>query len=110
MKRFVLSALALGALVFAARADDNSAGTALVTNNHGGYNVVQPGAQSAAVVLPFFGSHGYAAHVIAQSHTEKPKFILKPVVQDVGHGQKIVVYKRIYFATAEDAEAAKAKQ
>ena len=104
----------MGVLVFAARADDNAAtsgsGTALVTNNHGGYNVVQPGAQGGAVVLPFFGSHGYAAHVIAVAHTEKPKFILKPVVEDVGHGQKIVVYKKIYYATAEDAEAAKAQQ
>jgi hypothetical protein len=107
MKRFVLSAFALGALASAVCADEN-AGTALVTNNHGGYNVVQPGAQAAA--LPFFGSHGYAAHVVQEARTgEKPKFILVPVAEDVGHGQKVIVYKKIYFATAEEAAAAKAK-
>ncbi len=84
-------------------------GTALVPNNHGGYNVVQPGARP--VTIPFFGSNGYAAHVIAQSHNEKPKFFLKAVgVQDDGHGSKHQIYKKIWFATAEDAEAARLAQ
>lgn len=87
-------------------ANDPNSGTVLVTNNHGGYNVTQPGASAASI--PFFGAHGYASHAIAESH-EKPKFILRPVAEDVGHGGKVIVYKRIYFATAEEAEAAKSK-
>jgi len=86
-------------------ADGSAAGTALVSNNHGGYNVTEPGARHGS--LPFFGTHGYATKVIAESH-EPPKFILVPVVEDVGHGGKVVVFKKIYFATAEEAAAAKA--
>lgn len=119
----------LAAALTAARANDgdSSTGTALVTNNHGGYNVVEPSAAqptSALITnnhggynvvnpsiqhnsLPFFGTHGYATKVIAEAHDEKPKFILVPVVEDVGHGSKIVVFKRVYFATAEEAEQAK---
>ena len=111
MKLQFTSALAFASLLFLAAGasanDDDSgapAGTALVPNNLGGYNVVQPGAH--AVSIPFFGTQGYAAGVIAHSH-DKPKFILVPVIEDVGHGSKITVYKRIYFATAEEAEAAK---
>jgi hypothetical protein len=108
MKLPIIAALSLAALPAAAFAnDDNSGGTALVPNNHGGYNVIEPGAKGFSI--PFFGVHGFAVHVIAESRAEKPKFILVPVVEDVGHGNKIVVYKRIYFATAEEAEAAKAK-
>jgi len=103
-----LTVLALGALAAGANANDNNGGTALVPNNHGGYNVVQPGASS--ISIPFFGSHGYAAHVIEQAHTEKPKFILVPGVQDDGHGNPHAVYKKIRFATAEEAEAARLKQ
>jgi hypothetical protein len=93
-------------LALCARADDNpNPGTSLVPNNHGGYNVVQTGGRP--ISLGFFGSQGYAAKVIAESRAEKPRFILRPVVEDVGHGSKIVVFKRVYFATAEEAEAAK---
>jgi hypothetical protein len=84
---------------------DNSSGTSLVPNNHGGYNVIEGNAPPPAI--PFFGSHGFATKVIAQSH-DKKSFILVPVVQDDGHG-KHTVYKRVYFATPEEAEAAKAK-
>jgi len=98
--------LAMALLVPCAFADDSNPGTVLVPNNHGGYNVTQLGA--APVSIPFFGKHGYAAKVIAESH-EKPKFILVPTTEDVGHGGKIVVYKKIYFATAEEAEAARLK-
>lgn len=95
-------------LAVCARADDSAPpGTTLVPNNHGGFNVVQTG--GLPVSLGFFGSHGFAAKVIAESRAEKPKFILRAVVEDVGHGGKIVVYKRIYFATAEEAEAAKGR-
>ncbi len=98
-----LIALATSLLTLGAYADP-TVGTALVPNNHGGYNVVQPGASSIAV--PFFGAHGAAAVIIARSH-EKPKFILVPVVQDAGHGNPHTVYKKIFFATAEEAEAAR---
>ena len=80
-------------------------GTSLVPNNHGGYNVVQPGARG--ISIPFFGSHGFASKVIAHSHDEK-SFVLVPIVVDDGHG-KHTVYKRVYYPTPEDAEAAKAK-
>jgi hypothetical protein len=103
MKLPLIAALSL----FAASAyatDPSAAGTVLVTNNHGGYNVAEPGARPAT--LPFFGTKGFAAKVIAHSH-DKVRFILVPVVEDVGHGGKITVYKRIYFATPEEAEAAK---
>ena len=105
MKLPITAALALAVLATAACANDNnSTGTALVPNNHGGYNVVQPGARP--ISIPLFGSHGFASVVIAHSH-DKKKFILVPVIEDVGHGVKITVYKRIYFATAEEAEAAR---
>jgi len=104
MKLPLTAALALAVLVTGARANDNDAGTVLVPNNHGGYNVVQTGA--SPVSIPFFGPKGYASIVIAHSH-DKPKFILAPVVEDLGHGGKITVYKKIYFATAEQAEAAR---
>jgi len=108
MKIPFTAALAMAALAAVACANDNSTGTVLVPNNHGGYNVAEPGA--GPIVIPFFGIHGYASHVIKESHDNKPKFILVPTVEDVGHGSKIVVYKRIYFATAEEAEAARLKQ
>ena len=83
-------------------------GTALVPNNHGGYNVVQPSARP--VLIPVFGPNGFSAQVIADSH-EKPKFVLKPVgVQDDGHGGKHIIYKKIRYATAEQAEAARQAQ
>jgi len=128
MKLPFTAALALTLLTTGVFANDsdNPAGTALVPNNHGGYNVTQPAAMPVSTALipnnhggynvtepgarpvsiPFFGSNGYAAIVITHSH-DKPKFILVPVIEDVGHGVKITVYKRVYFATAEQAEAAK---
>ncbi len=106
MKVF-LTVLTIAALAAGAYADDTSGGPALVPNNHGGYNVVQPGARP--ISIPFFGPQGYSAQVIAQSH-EKPKFILVPVVQDDGHGNKHTVYKKVRFATAEEAEAARLAQ
>jgi hypothetical protein len=96
----------LALLTVPAFASDTSGGTSLIPNNHGGYNVVQNGA--SPITVPFFGSEGYAAHVIAHSH-DKKSFILVPGVQDDGHGNKHTVYKKIYFATPEEAEAAKAK-
>jgi len=100
-----LAFLALAFLAVPAFGNDNSSGTFLVPNNHGGYNVVQSGAPP--VSIPFFGSHGYASTVIVHSR-DKKSFILVPVVQDNGHS-KVTVYQRIYFATPEEAEAAKAK-
>ena len=104
-----LIAVALALLTTGAHANDgdSAAGTALVSNNHGGYNVTRPGARP--ISIPFFGPNGYASIVNKHSH-DKPKFILVPVLEDVGHGTKITVYKRIYFATAEEAEAARLKQ
>jgi hypothetical protein len=109
MKLLLTVALAITALVVGANANDTDKGTGLVPNSHGGYNVVQQGA--SPISIPFFGKHGYAAHVIAESHeNKKPNFILVPVSEDVGHGAKITVYKKIRFATPEEAEAAKSKQ
>jgi hypothetical protein len=102
-----LTALALAALAARAYANDSSGGTFQVQNPHGGYNVIQAGGPPAT--LPFFGIHGVAAVVAAHSH-DKPKFILRPVIEDQGHGFKVTVYKKIYFATAEEAEAARLKQ
>jgi len=84
-----------------------SSGTFLAPSPHGGYNVIQAGGPPASI--PFFGSHGYATKMIAEEHAPgyKKNFILQPVVIDDGHG-KHTVYKKIYFATAEEAEAAKA--
>jgi hypothetical protein len=110
MKLPFTTAFVMAGLAAAAFADPNtgtpSTGTALVPNNHGGYNVVQP---SAATSIGFFGPQGYASNVIAHSHDYKPNFVLQPVVEDMGHGNKVVVYKKIYFATPEEAEAAKTK-
>jgi hypothetical protein len=103
-----LALAALTALASVARADDTtpSTGTVLVPNNHGGYNTANPNARATAItVIPFFGSHGYAAHVAAHSEDTKPKFIIRPVVVDSGHG-KVTVYKKIFFATPEEAAAA----
>jgi hypothetical protein len=83
-------------------------GTVLVPNNHGGYNVANPSARNGHIELPFFGFHGFASNAIAHAH-DKPKYLLVPVVQDMGHGDKVTVYKKIFFATAEEAEAAKQK-
>jgi hypothetical protein len=87
--------------------NEGDLGTALVTNNHGGYNVTNPGAaRKGKITLPFFGEHGYASKVISESKG-KPNFVLIPTVEDVGHGAKVVVFKKVYFATPEEAEAAK---
>lgn len=133
--------LAVTALAAGAYANDSDTGTALVPNNHGGYNVVEPSAmpQNGAgllngtngtslvpnnhgsynvvqpnprrMIVPIFGSNGYASQVIAESHNDKPKFILKAVgVQDDGHGSKHIIYKKIRYATAEQAEAARLAQ
>ncbi len=133
-----LTIFAMTALAAGAYANDSDSGTGLVPNNHGGYNVVQPNAapqggggllngtslvpnnhgsynvvqpNARPITLPFFGSNGYAAHVIADSHNEKPKFVLKAVgLQDDGHGGKHIIYKKIRYATAEQAEAARLAQ
>jgi hypothetical protein len=108
--RLSLAALALS--LFAAGAAsvlaDPSTGTSYqVQNPHGGYNVIQGSAPHQG--LAFFGSGGYAAHAMEHAH-DKPNFILVPSLEDDGHGKKIVVYKKIYYATPEEAEAAKARQ
>ncbi|MGA3169582.1 MAG: hypothetical protein ABSE62_01075 [Chthoniobacteraceae bacterium] len=105
MKLPFTTAFVMAGLAASACADQN-VGTALVTNNHGGYNVIQPGATAS---IGFFGPQGYAANVVAHSHDYRPNFVLQPVVEDMGHGNKVVVYKKIYFATPEDAAAAKAR-
>jgi len=88
-------------------ADPDASATFQVQNPHGGYNVIQGGRAPSTVA--FFGSGGFAARVVAHSH-DKPKFILRPTLEDDGHGKKITVYKKIYFATPEEAEAAKQNQ
>ena len=109
MKLPITAALALAVFTAGACADDTAPGAVLVPNNHGGYNATYPSARNGATqILPFFGTHGFAAHVIAHSR-DKPSFLLVPVVEDVGHGNKITVYKKIFFATPEEAEAAKQK-
>lgn len=105
MKPISIAALALAAAALHAGADD--AGTKLVANNHGGYNVASANPAKLGT-LPFFGAHGFASHVVAKSK-EPPKFILVPVVQDDGH-VKHVVYHKVFFATAAEAAAAKAQQ
>ncbi len=103
-----LTALALASLAVAAYADDTSSNSGSpVPNGHGGYNISQPVAPRDS--LAFFGGGGFATKVIQESHHEKPKFIIVPVTQNDGHSNH-VVYKKIHFATAEEAEAAKAKQ
>jgi hypothetical protein len=105
MRLTIIAAVVLaGVAGFAAGALADQA--LIVQNSHGGYNVIQPTGRKDS--LPLFGSHGYAAVVVQQSH-QPLKFVLVPVVQDMGHGQKVTVYKRVYFPTAEDAEAAKVK-
>jgi len=120
------AALALAALAAGAQASDSDSGTFVVPSPHGGYNVIQGGGKPASIALfgfhnvsqgggkpasiPFFGSFGFTPQVIAQSH-EKPKYILRPAgMVDDGHGSKHMIYKKIYFATAEEAEAARLQQ
>ena len=102
--KLALTVLAMAALAAGAYANDTSSGTYLVPNGHGGFNVAQGGEQSGSIA--FFGSHGFAANVIAHSQ-DKPKFIIVPAVQDDGHGNKHTIYHKVFFATAEEAEAAK---
>lgn len=107
MKLLLTAILAVAALAVGAYGNDGDSGAYVVQGPHGGYNVIQAGGHPASI--PFFGFHGFAVHAIALSH-EKPKYILHPVTQDDGHGNKLVVYKKIYYRTAEEAEAAKSKQ
>ena len=135
MKLPIAAALALAALAAAAHANDSDAGAVLVPNNHGGFNSANPSVLGAttgivngavlvpnnhggyntanpnalAAAIPFFGAHGFAANVIAHAH-DKRAFILVPGTEDQGHGVKIVVYRKVYFATQEQADAAKLKQ
>jgi len=68
---------------------------------HGGYTVVQ-GTKHSSIAL--FGTGGFAARA---AH-EKPNFILRPAgYEDNGHGGKIAIYKKVYYATPEEAEAAR---
>jgi hypothetical protein len=107
MNTSLTAALVIAGLAAAACASDND--TLLIPNSHGGYNVIQQGGQRGSI--PLFGPHGFAAHMREQARVdanEKPKFIIYPVVEDDGHGNKHTVYKKVKFATAEEAEAAKA--
>jgi len=104
---FPVFALSLILAAGSALADPDSSSTYQVQSPHGGYNVIQGNAPHAG--LAFFGAGGFASSVVAHSH-DKPKFILKAGLEDDGHGKKIVVYKKVYYATAEDAEAARLKQ
>jgi len=102
-----VTALILISLAAASHANDGAPATFQVQNPHGGYSVIQAGGPPAT--LPLFGLHGFGALVIAHSH-DKRRFILRPTLEDDGHGKKITVYKKIYYATAEEAEAARLKQ
>jgi hypothetical protein len=105
--RLPLTALAIALAAGASANADPAPGAAfLVPNPHGGYNVVQAGGPPASI--PFFGTHGFASNVIAHAH-DKKNFIIVPNVQDDGHGNKHTVYLKVYFATPEEAAAAKAK-
>ena len=86
--------------------DNNSSNTFIVASPHGGYNTIQSTKPPATTA--FFGFNGAAAHIIKVSHEPK-KFILVPFVKDM-NGAKVTVYKRVYYPTAEDAEAAQALQ
>ena len=132
-----LTALLGAALTTGALADNTGSGTFLVPNPHGGYNVIQSGGPPKSI--PLFGPQGYVAKVIQEDEepddTQTPAqasasgqtlpsrqsygpvhkhahkyFILRPVVQDDGHGNKHTVYKKVYYATRADAEAALANQ
>ena len=129
MKLF-LPLFALAVLPFASLADDSNGNSApfIVQNPHGGYNTIQstkPPPSDPFIVLnphggystiqstkppaaiPFFGPVGFAHNAVV--HSQDPKsFVLVPVVVDNGHG-KYTVYKKVYYATPEDAAAAKAK-
>jgi opacity protein-like surface antigen len=108
--RLSIAALAFSLLAAGAAsvvADPSTSTSYQVQNPHGGYNVIQGGAPHQG--LAFFGAGGFASHAIAHAH-DKPNFILRPTLEDDGHGKKIVVYKKIYYATPEEAEAAKANQ
>ena len=104
--RLSLTALAAAAFALSAYADNASSGPFLVPSPHGGYNVVQGGGPPASI--PFFGSHGFAAKAIAHAH-DKKNFVIVPVVQDDGHGNKHTVYSKVYVAAPEEPAAAKAK-
>ena len=110
MKPTFTAALAIGALAMAgcATRGGGETGALIVPNPHGGYNVIQQGDTRGSI--PFFGAHGYATKVIAESHTEKPNFILVPEVEDVGHGNKITVYKKLYFAPPQATQDVQAPQ
>jgi hypothetical protein len=76
-----------------------------VQNPHGGYNVIQGGNKPSSIAV--FGSGGFLAQAKTHPH-DKPSFILRPAgFEDNGHGGKIAIYKKIYYATPEEAEAAK---
>ena len=120
----------MAALPFAAMADDSNGNSSpfIVPNPHGGYNTIQstkPPASDPFIVLsphggyntiqstrppaalPFFGNVGFAHNAMVHAHDPK-SFLIVPVVVDDGHG-KHTVYQRVYYATPEDAAAAKAK-
>jgi hypothetical protein len=109
MKTTLIATLLLAALTLipSSRADDADSGTSLVTNNHGGYNTVQNGVHRA-VIIPFFGFNGFAAHVHATSKQPK-SYLIHPVVQGTGHDQH-TVYHKVQYASPADAEAAKMAQ
>jgi opacity protein-like surface antigen len=97
--KLLLTALLFTALAAGAHASDSY----LVASPHGGYNVIQGGQAHGAIA--FFGSHGFAA---VHAH-DKPSYIIRPYIAMDGHGNKHTVYKKIYFATPEEAEAARGK-
>jgi hypothetical protein len=78
----------------------------LVPSPHGGYNVVQ--GKGLPESMPFFGSNGYARNAVEIDKATPKKFVLQPMVIDDGHG-KHTVYKKVYFATAEEAAASREK-
>lgn len=109
--RLTLPALIAIVITSVALADENgNSGNAYqVMGPHGGYNVIQGGAPAPS--LPFFGSHGYAVKVVAEERLHKKKsFIIVPTQEDDGHGNKHTVYKKVFFATPDEAAAAQARQ
>jgi hypothetical protein len=84
---------------------DTSNAPFIVPNPHGSYNTIQ--STHPPATIPFFGKQGFAHN--AMEHADDPKyFVLVPKVIDDGHG-KHTVYQKVYYATPEDAAAAKAK-
>jgi len=102
--RLSIALLTLSLFVAGASADPAAGTSYQAQSPHGGYTVMQGTKHSS---IAFFGSGGFASNALAHAH-DQPNFVLRPAgFEDDGHGNKIAIYKKVYYATPEEAEAAK---